>query len=266
MIKLENVYANSIIPYNAYAIRDLMEKLDIKSFDELLELRKEFPEYNWDKVQKDIIYAQKRIDLANKRGQEPEIYSTKGYSNINLNKQDEMNNGDILLLHSPTGHRVKFAHINHKPISLIKEELSHTIADGRNAFIHRNRYMGASLIPKLISAIEMYEEQIERQSKLTTDLSIDLFKLDRYDKKAIVDDVYKDIMMYLIDNAEFGLVWDKLSDNQKNIYISSIYNAGVNDIQTRNKVIDYISNYTTLPELEEVSKGDCKVLKRFIKR
>ena len=38
MIKQENVYAKSIIPYYAYAIRDLMEKLDIKSFEELLEL------------------------------------------------------------------------------------------------------------------------------------------------------------------------------------------------------------------------------------
>lgn len=266
MIKLENVYANSIISYNAYVIRDLMEKLDIKSFEELLELRKEFPEYNWDKVQKDIIYAQKRIELANKRGQEPEIYSTKGYSNIELSKQDELNNGDILLLHSPTGHRVKFVHIKHKPISLIKEELSHTIVDGRNAFVYINRHMGASSIPKLISAIEMYEDQIERQSRLTKDMTTDLFKIDRYDKKMIVDEVYKDIMMYLIDNAEFGLVWDNLSDNQKNIYISSIYNAGVHDIETRNKVISYISNYTTLSELEEVAKGDCKVLKRFISK
>lgn len=265
MIKKENVYAKSIIPYNAYAIRDLMKKLDIKSLAELLELKKAFPEYNWDKVEKDIRYAEKRIELANKRLQEPEIYMTKGYENKELNKQDELNNGDILLLHSPTGHRVKFAHINHKPISLIKEELSHTIPDGRNAFIHFNRYMGTSIMPKLISAIEMYEKQIERQSSLTIDKSADLFKLDIYDKKAIVDDVYKDIVMYLIDNANFGLVWDTLSDNQKNIYISSIYNAGVNDIQTRNKVISYISNYTTLPELEEVSKGNCKVLKRFIK-
>lgn len=265
MIKKENVYAKSIIPYNAYTIRDLMKKLDIKSFQELLELKKEFPEYNWDKVQKDIRYAEKRIDLANKRFQEPEIYSTKGYNNTQLTRQDELNNGDILLLHSPTGHRVKFAHIKHKPISLIKEELSYTIPDGRNAFIHINRYMGSSLIQKLISAIEMYEEQIERQANLTSDKSVDLFKLDTYYKKAIVDEVYKDIVMYLIDNAKVGLVWDTLSDNQKNIYISSIYNSGVNDIQTRNKLISYISNYTTLPELEEVSKGNCKVLKRFIK-
>ena len=35
-----------------------MEKLDIKSFEELLELKRTFPEYNWEKVEKDIRYAE----------------------------------------------------------------------------------------------------------------------------------------------------------------------------------------------------------------
>jgi len=264
MIKLENIYAKSIIPYDAYTIRMLIKKHNIKSLEELLKFKNEFPEYNWDKVEKEILSAQKRMDLANKRSNEPEIYLTKGYNNIHLNKQDELNNGDILLLNTPTGHRARFSRIKHKSISLIKEELSYTLANGRNVFIMNNKNIGVYFIPKIISAIEMYEEQIERQANLTTNMSADLFQLDRYIKKAIVDDVYKDIIMYLIDNAEFGLVWDNLSDNQKNIYISSIYNAGVQDLETRNKIISYIANYTTLPELEQVSKGNCKVLKRFL--
>lgn len=264
MIKLENIYANSIIPYYAYAIRDLMKKHNVKSLEELLKLEKEYPKYNWEEFQKDILSAKKRMELANKRGQAPKIYLTKGYSNIELNKQDELNNGEILLLNSAIGHKVKFSHIKNKPISLIKEELSYTMPDGQNVFIRNNRHMGVSSIPKVLSAIEMYEEQIERQSKLTTDISVDVFNIDKYDKKEIVDDKYKNIIMYLIDNAKFGLIWDSLSDTQKAIYISSINNSGVNDIETRNKLISYISNYTTLPELEEVSKGNCKVLKRFI--
>ena len=32
---------------------ELIEKREIKSFEELLELRKEFYKYNWDKFQKD---------------------------------------------------------------------------------------------------------------------------------------------------------------------------------------------------------------------
>ena len=37
-------------------------------------------------------YKIRRIKLANKRLQEPEIYMTKGYYNKELNKQDELNN------------------------------------------------------------------------------------------------------------------------------------------------------------------------------
>ena len=36
------------------------------------------------------------------------------------------------------------------------------------------------------------------------------------------------------------------------------------DIKTRQRIKEYIANYTTLPELERVADHDLKVLKRFI--
>ena len=38
------------------------------------------------------------------------------------------------------------------------------------------------------------------------------------------------------------------------------------DVNTRKNLKNYIANYTTLPELEQVANHDLKVLKRFIVR
>lgn len=259
MIKLENIYANSILPYDLYSIRNLVKKQNVKSLAELQKLIEEFPEYNWDWVKKEIDKAEKRMNLANKRGNEPEIYSTKGYSIEELNKQDEKNTGEILLLNSPLANSTKFLSIKNKSIKLIKEELGYAMPDGSNYFIKHKRHMGPFMVSKLLTAIEMYEEQIERQAKISSDINCDLFKLNKYEKQEIVFDKYKKIIEYLINNTKYDL-----SNTQKEAYMSSIHDMNNKDRQTKERVISRIANYTTLQELEELNKGNYKVLKRFI--
>ena len=43
-------------------------------------------------------------------------------------------------------------------------------------------------------------------------------------------------------------------------------NSKKRDIIIKDRMIDIISNYTTLPELEKVADGNRKVLKRFIEK
>ena len=50
----------------------------------------------------------------------------------------------------------------------------------------------------------------------------------------------------------------------KQLYLSSAINKKQEDIKTRQRIKEYIANYTTLPELERVAGHDLKVLKRFI--
>ena len=72
--------------------------------------------------------------------------------------------------------------------------------------------------------------------------------------------------MYLIYNTEERTIWGELTESQKKLYISSVINNKKRDTIIKDRMIDIISNYTTLPELEKVADGNRKVLKRFIEK
>ena len=72
--------------------------------------------------------------------------------------------------------------------------------------------------------------------------------------------------MYLIYNTEERTIWGELTESQKKLYISSVINNKKRDTIIKDRMIDIISNYTTLPELEKVVDGNRKVLKRFIEK
>ena len=112
----------------------------------------------------------------------------------------------------------------------------------------------------------MYDEQVLRQAELTPKRNCNLFLKDKKNKNEIVEDSYSDIIMYLIYNTKERTIWGKLTDPQKKLYISSAINSKKRDKIIRNRMIDIISNYTTLPELEKVTDGNQKVLKRFIEK
>ena len=50
----------------------------------------------------------------------------------------------------------------------------------------------------------------------------------------------------------------------KKLLIGSMDGKKQEDIKTRQRIKEYIANYTTLPELERVADHNLKVLKRFI--
>ena len=133
---------------------------------------------------------------------------------------------------------------------------------GRNV-IGRIRNIGPDSITKIISALKMYDEQILRQANLTEKRDYNLFLKA---KNEIVEDLYSDIIMYLIYNTEERTIWGELTESQKKLYISSVINNKKRDTIIKDRMIDIISNYTTLPELEKVADGNRKVLKRFIEK
>ena len=268
MIELKNVSATTVIPYDDYSIEELVEKEGAVSVEDVLVLINKYPEYNWSEVIKMFGDVKRKIKLANKRGHEPEMFHTKGYSVEDLSKQDLMNYGDILLLDNPTYFKVRYKYLKDKLISQIKTDLAHTTPNGKNYVSASNydyRNVGSDRIPSLVSLIEMYEEQIERQSHLTSERDINLFELHKDRKMDITEAMYNEIIMYLVYNTKERLVWADLSEPQKKLYLSSAINKKQEDLKTRQRIKEYIANYTTLPELERVANHDLKVLKkRFI--
>ena len=126
------------------------------------------------------------------------------------------------------------------------------------------RKIGYSCLPQITLAIHLFEEQIKRQAKLTDKRNINLFNQDFEEKFQIVKDAYAEIIAYLLYNTEERLVWGKLTDVQKRLYLSSIINQKKSDFDTKNNIISTIAHYTTLPEIENISNHNYRVLKRFI--
>ena len=268
MIKLENISAKKIIPYGDLEIQKLVMDTKATSVKDLLNLIKEFPEYNWGNTKEKCEKIEKLVNAINKIAYKTEVYYTKGYTNSDLLIQDKMNNGDILLLNNPTRICCRFSYLKGKSIAKIKSDLACTLGTEKNYVATSPEYfkIGTKNIPTLISAIEMFETQIERQATLTKERNINLFELNKETKLEITEAMYNEIINYLVYNTKGRLVWSNLSDTQKKLYISSTINKTMEDVNTRKNLKNYIANYTTLPELEQVANHDLKVLKRFIVR
>lgn len=270
MIKLSDISARTITPSNAPEIKELIEKTGAESVRDVLGLSLEYPEYDWKLVYELLDGSfDKTWELAKKRGKKPEIYTTKGYCNHALQQQDSLNKGKILLVNNPIQKGVRNCALRNKTIKTIKSDLAHTFPNGENYVTGSGKHgeyrnIGIDSIPRLIAAIEMYEEQIERQALLTPRRDINLFELHKEEKLDIVEAVYSEIILYLLYNAEEKLIWNELTDYKRKKYISSAINKKQEDVETRETIKEYVANYTTIKELEEVANHKLKVLKRFI--
>ena len=150
-------------------------------------------------------------------------------------------------------------------IAEIKELLGHIdYNDFQNTFT-RIRSFGSATGQKVVDAIKFYEQQVLRQAAETEERGINLFMLNKKEKDEIVESEIKYIAEYLIDNAK-TLVWGNLTDTQKQRIMSAVLSTkGEYTQQDKKALINAISNYTTLSELEQgVIKK--KTLDRFIVR
>lgn len=263
MIKLSDISINNVLYGSEQRFVNLAKENNCYSAEDLISLTKEYSKYNWDIVNKRIDELKLIVDKSSIKGIEPETYE---YEDNGIESVDKLNKGDVLLLDNPTlEFQTKFKGLRTYSIDEIKHNLKLTDQFGRNV-IGRIRNIGPDSITKIISALKMYDEQILRQANLTEKRNYNLFLKDKKAKNEIVEDLYSDIIMYLIYNTEERTIWGELTESQKKLYISSVINSKKRDVIIKDRMIDIISNYTTLPELEKVADGNRKVLKRFIEK
>ena len=200
------------------------------------------------------------------RDKEPKIYKIKDYDDEHLTRFDRLNYGNKLLLASPTTvYSLKYNCLEYRQISEIIDALGLATQTGENFLIQSTRKIGYNSIPKIIESLNMFRQQVVRQSKLSDEEYFNIFDKNKMEKANIVWLKYNDIIDYIIKNAK-ELVWGELTTPQKKLYLSSAFNSTKVDNQIKDAMIKSIANYTTLPELEELKKDDYKVLNRFIKR
>ena len=267
MMQLKNLKSQ----YNNYAKLRLLkipyEQIHmVKSATNLQDLEnivKAYPKYDWHVIEQEIIQGKEIINKFNTSGKQIEIYKTKGYSNIKLEKMDSQNYISHLLVSSPTTkHPHVWGRLLNKSIETIKKELQLVNTDGQNYILHNYKEFTYNHLILLIEALNMYEEQIERQYELVNNIDTNLLKVNFLEKKNIVLNHYKDIIDYLVTNNSQSLFWDELTEPQRKLYLSSTKSYGN---KVKNKLANYIAHYTTLPELEELDNGNMKVLSRFKK-
>ena len=160
--------------------------------------------------------------------------------------------GNDLILSNPTqdlADGTRFLYLRKMPIIKMKFLMQHTDSRGNNLFLKIPR-VGEYNIEFVLKMIQMYEEQIIRQSKETEVRDINLFHFQYDEKRKIVEENLWDIVSYLIDNTSEEFIWGKLTEPQKKLLISSVVNEKQRDRLIRGQLTEIITNYTTLSELE----------------
>lgn len=275
MIKYENVAAERAFFYPFYCnLSEILAKYDLKTVQDVIDLREqirgredEIKEIDWKGLDAQLAVLTRSMRLCNKNGKDPASYETVEYEDSRLNYTDSLNNGNILLLTSPTSSfRTKYRALDSLTMTKIKTYLRLTMENGNNYLECKCRNIGSLSIPNILEAINLYNDQVLRQSEITKSRDINLFMYQKDEKYRLAKENYIDIIDYLLDTTEEELVWGKLSDNQRKIYLSTIDNRSETDKKIKKRIIDNISNYTTLDELEQVNRGHYKVLNRFIRK
>ena len=210
----------------------------------------------------------KELKNSNERNRNPEIYQCKQYTDQELQIQDYLNFGSVLIIDNPVfDNSDQYYLLKKKTIEEIESDLGYTYVNGKNFVVcNHTEYEGINKekVKNIITAINMYKEQIERQAKLTPSRLINLFLMDEEEKKKIVTKYYAQIINYLLENTRERFVWAKINDYQRVLYEQSLEKQTKKYERLKNTIIRYITDYTTLEELEAIKKDDLNVLQRFI--
>ena len=266
MIKLDEVAVEELgARFYSKDVQDLIELKGIITSEDLVNEMNENNDPAFLDVKKRLAKVINSINYSNQKGKEPNISYPIPYLMWGLDYNDKMNNGDVLLLSNPTTeYSVRHINLYNMPINKIKRYLSLSSTDGTNYLIKKVRNIGESSLSRVADAIDRYTIQIMFQAKQTDRRDINLFNYDKYYKRQLTEQLYADIIAYIVEEAD-ELIWGKLTPQQKEKLVSSIVNDKEIDLIIRRRMINIISNYSTASELHEIPHGNYKVLDQFIK-
>lgn len=283
MIKLEDVSTRRLMDYvkrlsnkdkTLEYVYELLVLYDVEDYQRLKDLLNSGnPEFNvvYNFLSEELLEVERDVKNANLLGVEPQIFCFDDYSNSlvddkTLSITDKSNNGDVLLYTSPMvrgGARVN--QLKYMSIDEIKHLSSHLNSYKLQNALTLKRNFGIDTVERVVDRVKLYEQQVLRQASETSERGINLFMLNKKTKDEIVESEIKDIVEYIVDNAT-ECVWGSLSSTQKLRLMKSVLpSRSEGTLHDKMALINVISNYTTLSELEQgVIKK--KTLDRFIVR
>lgn len=273
MITLENVSTESFLNFailegesrndSTYKfISDLLTKNNITNFKMLKDLftAENIKEPNLSAyifLKNRIKEIEGSIAVLNFTHQELPIYSFNSYEKVNIDDETatitDGNNKGIILPHTFPFLKTStsLSALNDLSILKIKELLNSVDSyDLTKCALTSKSGIGIKTLQKKLHLIDFYEEQIIRQALETEQRGINLFTLNKEEKDKIIDSNLQEYIEYILDNAIVS-IWGKISS----MGISRLYNTIVspekeNIKEIKKAIINMISNYTTLKELE----------------
>ena len=273
MITLENVSTESFLNFAILEgfinndptykfISELLTKNNITNFKMLKDLleNESIKEQNlsaYIHLRSRINEIERNIDVLNFTHQKLPIYSFNCYEKVNIDEKtahiiDENNKGIILPHNFPfLKTSASLCTLNDLSILKIKELLNSVDSyDLTKCALTSKKGIGIKTLKKTLHLIDFYEQQVVRQALETEQRGINLFTLNKEEKDKIVDSNLQEYIEYILDNAIVS-IWGGINP----IAIDRIYNAiilskGKHTKEIKKTIIDMISNYTTLKELE----------------
>lgn len=272
MVKLENVAIEELrlSYFSPELLYKLIKEENITNIQEFIDYINKHPELLHPIKDREIFdlinVSKKMVEKHNKLGIKPEIYPIKEYLNRELEYNDKLNNFSVLPIINPLlCDQSPYERLGNIKIEDIKRYLTQVNSRGENFFRCNASAIGVYKIKRILETLNIYTEQIETQANLTSDRSSNILLIDSLEKKEIAFIYYKLIIEYLIDNYD-ELIWGELSDSQRKRLISSANKENITDVRVRNKIIEYLTNYLTLVELKDISKGNYRSLNKFSRK
>ena len=226
---------------------------------------------NYDKNEKTMLDRDfkemfKRLKLTNLRGGYPDVYNIDEYTDKELEYNDSLNKGNILIFDNPTNNFTSrtFEDVKKMSIKDIKYDLTHSMINGYNYLRFICNRIGPDKLLIIQRALNYYTKQIENQAKLTSDRNINLFNYQKEERFKIVNDMIDEIITYLVNNTKEELVWGYINEPRRNAYLLALSDNKKVSKQIIQMVSDYISNYITIEEAYDLKNNKEKILKRFI--
>lgn len=216
--------------------------------------------------------VQKKIEKNNSKDIYSKVFTFDSYEEYGLDKEtiietDSNNMCDVLIYRNPLYELPKkFVLLNSCSIARAKDLLSYlTEIKFANEFAINYVGFGESFTARIYDDIRFYEEQVLRQASETDMRGVNLFTLNRDEKRKLVIEQYDEIIRYLVDVAEVLCMCELTDHHKRKLLMTTTSSKDAKVIRLRREMINILTNYMTLEELKSgVVKQ--KVLNRFIIR
>ena len=260
----ENLFTDFAVEMTMALRRNSVE--DFQALKQLLESGKKVVGREF--LERQLAEKEGIVERLNIAGFEPKIFLSNNYDGMDVDdksirKTEKKTKSSVLAYRNPAiccaG---KKGCISNLSIHELKHLLSHvSIRTYQNEFLSIYRY-SENEAEKIITALNFFEEQIQRQALATGKTDTNLFIVDGDEKRAIVEEDIRDIVEYFTDSSD-TYIWGELTLAQKRLLAESVHGKNTNKHQiVRNNMINLITNYTTLSEIQDGVK--LRTLDRFV--